>query len=145
LVIVGDGPLRGSLEDYVRRRKISAVFFSGFKPRDKVLEYYSLADVLVLPSSFEPHGLVVNEAMCFGLPVIVSDKVGAGPDLVKHKENGFIYPHGDTDKLALYLTELSNGEKRKRFGRKSRQIIENWDHSKAVQGLVRALDCICQE
>ena len=73
-------------------------------------------------------GIVVNEALCFGLPVIVSDQVGAGLDMVKHGKNGFSFPRGDVDELAASIKrimELTEDERAK-MGTNSRGIIENW-------------------
>ena len=78
LAIVGNGLLRRDLEEYVIDHKLKSVYFFGFKNRYEVPDYYAIADVLILPSDQETWGIVVNEALCFGLPVIVSDQVGAG-------------------------------------------------------------------
>ncbi len=143
LLIVGDGKLKRDIESYIKYEGAQDVHLLGFKPRPEVPKFYIMADVLVLPSSYEPHGDVVKEGMCFGLPVIVSDKVGASVDLVKHDENGFIYPCGDTEALTLYLNLLANdSQKRKVFGEASLRIIKNWDHNKAIDGLIQALDYI---
>ena len=73
LIFVGDGDLRHSLENYVDEVGASSVNFFGFQNRIEISKYYAIADLLVLPSVRETWGIVVNEAMCFGLPVIVSD------------------------------------------------------------------------
>lgn len=145
LIFIGDGKLRDKIEGYIREQEILGVHLTGFKSKSEVLWYYLMADVLVLPSGFEPHGEVINEAMCFGLPVIVSDKVGAAGDLVKHNENGFVYPCGDTEQLARYIDELSDKDKRECFGQRSLEIIKDWSHDKAVAGLIDALEHLCEE
>ena len=93
LIFVGDGPLNKKLKDYVAERKIESTYFFGFQDRTKIPKFYVLADMLVLSSKRETWGIVVNEAMCFGLPAIVSDRVGAGEDLIRHNENGFVFDH----------------------------------------------------
>ena len=103
LVFVGDGLLRKELETFTKDNNLQHVYFVGFKNQSELPELYAMSDIFVLPSEFEPWGLVVNEAMCFGLPIIVSDKVGAGGDLVKDGENGFIYPSGDIKRLTEIL------------------------------------------
>jgi len=142
LVFVGDGYLKRRLHDLAKEMSLRDVYFLGFRPKTEVPNFYALADVLVLPSDYEPHGDVVKEAMCFGLPVIVSDKVGASYDVVKHGENGFVYPCGDTERLASYIDELSDEQKRKHFGKRSREIIKDWGHDRAINGLIEALDFI---
>lgn len=142
LVIVGDGILRPSLEDYAKSRGLKDVYFVGFKNLTELPKYYAFADILVLPSGVgETWGLVVNIAMCFKLPIIVSDLVGCGPDLVKNNKNGYIFPSGDIDKLILYLKSLiSDTRKRKLFGEKSFKIIGNYSYEKNVDGILKALN-----
>ena len=94
LIMVGDGDLRQSLEEYVARKEIESVHFFGFQNRQEIPKYYAASDALVLPSDQETWGIVVNEAMCFGLPLLVSDQVGAARDLVRHGYNGFTFPRG---------------------------------------------------
>ena len=141
LVYVGDGPLRVELESYVVNHGLAGVSFTGFKNQLELSSYYAIADVFVLPSGLgETWGLVVNEAMCFGVPVIVSDMVGCGADIVRHGENGFVFPLGDNLKLAQYLFVLLNDEKaRKTFGRRSREIIESYNQERGVKGIQEAL------
>ncbi len=143
IVIVGSGLLRGQLQDFVNQQQLKNVYLIGFQSKEKVLTHYAMSDILVLPSSFEPHSAVVKEAMCFGLPVIVSDKVGAAADIIEHDRNGFVYPCGDTGELASYIDILvENSEKRKMFGEASLEIIKDWDHQRAINGLIEALDWI---
>src|SRR2546422_11478662 len=80
LLFVGDGPSRGEIEGRAGRLG-SAVRFLGFRNQSELPALYDLCDVFVLPSLFEPWGLVVNEVMNAARPVIVSDRVGAAPDL----------------------------------------------------------------
>ncbi|HEY2112808.1 MAG TPA: glycosyltransferase family 4 protein, partial [Dongiaceae bacterium] len=101
LCLLGDGPLRGQLEARARALGIAQrVCFAGFRNQRELPAFYDAADVFVLPSRQEPWGLVVNEAMNAGRAIVVSDKVGSGPDLVKPGENGAIVPTGDVDALA---------------------------------------------
>lgn len=145
LVYVGDGPLFNKLQKYVRENQLKNVFFLGFKNQTELPEMYALADVLVLPSEFEPWGLVVNEAMCFGLPVIVSDQVGAGGDLVKKDENGFVFPARNYVKLAEYLQEfLTNSNKCRLMGKKSIEIITSWSYKQGIEGILNCLESINQ-
>ena len=145
LIFVGDGELRPELEEYASRRKIKNVFFAGFKNQSELPKYYSLADIFVFPSAIEQWGLVVNEAMCFGLPIITTNGVAASSDLVRHGENGFIYPPGDVEKLIQYLKKtLEDPTKRQKMGEKSLEIISNWDYDICLKNLLTVLK-ICQE
>ncbi len=144
LLFVGDGAMRSELEKYTKEHNLQNVHFVGFKNQAELPEYYAMADIFVLPSGVgETWGLVVNEAMCFGLPVIVSDMVGCGQDLIKSGENGYIFPFGNTERLAGYLKELAGDiKKRKLFGKKSFEIIQNYSHEKDVKGILKTLNSI---
>jgi glycosyltransferase involved in cell wall biosynthesis len=117
------------------------VHFVGFKNQTELPQYYGLADIFVLPSGIgETWGLVVNEAMCFGLPIIVSDLVGCGSDLVKPAENGYTFPVGDVKELVNRLEGLiANRESRIAFGEKSFEIIQNYNYEKDVDGILTAM------
>ena len=141
LLFVGDGALRLELENYTKEHNLKNIIFTGFKNQTELPEYYAMADIFVLPSGVgETWGLVVNEAMCLGLPIIVSDMVGCGADLVKNGKNGYIFPLGNVEKLAEYLKELIlNEDKRKIFSGKSFEIIQNYSYEKDIEGILRAL------
>ncbi len=89
LLIVGEG----SLSEDIKQENINNtnITFLGAKFNNDLIEVYKIGHVLILPSSYEPWGLVVNEALSAGLPVIVSDKVGAAFDLVELPETGFVF------------------------------------------------------
>ena len=72
----------------------------GFRNQKEMPRIYSLADVVVLPSETETWGLVVNEAMSCGVPVVVSDKVGCAPDLIVPGVTGYRFPVGRVPALA---------------------------------------------
>src|SRR5262249_2932396 len=105
LVIVGTGVLESAIRTEVSRLGLDPdVKMLGFRNQGDLPAVYSACDVLVLASSREPWGLVVNEAMAAGLAVAVSDQVGAGPDLVD-VDNGFAFPLGDGAALARGLLQ----------------------------------------
>lgn len=128
LFFVGDGPWRPRLEKYINDLKMKKVYFLGFQSREEVLNFYTLADILILPSNDETWGIVVNEAMCFGLPIIVSNRVGAAADLIKDGYNGFIFPAGDSEELASCIEKLIrlSPEERLLFGERSTEVITEW-------------------
>jgi glycosyltransferase involved in cell wall biosynthesis len=137
LIFVGDGELRQSLQNYVDELGAASVFFFGFQNRDQIAKYYTISDVLILPSIQETWGIVVNEAMCFGLPVIVSQQVGAGTDLVTNGQNGFSV---GTDVGSLLcsirqFTKLSD-EERLQMGRKSLDAMREWARRDLAESLV---------
>ena len=138
LSIVGEGNLGQSLKDYVFDNEIAPVHFWGFRDRHEIAEYYATADVLVLPSRRETWGIVVSEAMCFGLPVIVSDQVGAAQDMVIDGENGFVFHSGDVHALASRIQDVLNStpEERHKMGTRSAQLMQSW----ANRDIVKSLD-----
>jgi glycosyltransferase involved in cell wall biosynthesis len=144
LVYAGDGPLRRELEAEARRLGVGErVRFLGFVNQSRLPEVYAASDLLVLPSKHEPFGLVVNEAMCCGLPVVVSDRVGARMDLVEGYETGFVYPAGDLEALARILGELLPDRGRLgRMGEAARKRMETWSFREHVEGLVHAVEAV---
>jgi glycosyltransferase involved in cell wall biosynthesis len=145
LLFVGDGPLREALEEQARPLG-DAVRFPGFRNQSELPAFYDLCDVFALPSRFEPWGLVVNEAMNAGRPVIVSDRVGAAPDLVENGVNGFVYPTGDVDALASRLRQiLEPSAPRVKMGERGLERITSWDFEADRRGLVEALSAVCRK
>jgi glycosyltransferase involved in cell wall biosynthesis len=143
LVFVGDGPDRQALEQAAATIP-DGVRFLGFQGQGELPRCYDLCDAFVLPSGLEAWGLVVNEVMCAGKAVIVSDRVGAGPDLVRPGENGAVFRGDDADDLARALTDvLGDATRLSAMGRASRAIIDRWSYAEDVAGLRQALDALC--
>ena len=140
VVLVGDGSERRTLEDEIGRAGLRYARITGFVNQGEISRYYAACDVLVLPSSHEPWGLVLNEAMCFGVPVIASDAVGAAPDLARVGENGAVYPVGDVGALAQALRViLRDPVRRAAMGARSREIVRGYSYDADVQGILDAL------
>jgi glycosyltransferase involved in cell wall biosynthesis len=141
LIFAGEGPLRLQLESEAAALGVAArVRFLGFVNQSQLPAVYTSADLLVLPSEYEPFAVVVNESMCCGCPVVASDRVGAGRDLVAPVCPEFIYPCGDTDALAAILqradadrTWLSD------LGSAARARMETWGPPENIAGTVEAI------
>jgi len=145
LLYVGDGPLREPTEAQAKPLG-DAVRFLGFRNQSELPALYDLCDVFVLPSRFEPWGLVLNEAMNAARTVIVSDRVGANPDLVANRDNGFVYPSGDVATLTARLLQvLQSPRLRATMGERSLRRITSWDFAADRQGLLEALSKVCQK
>jgi glycosyltransferase involved in cell wall biosynthesis len=140
LVMAGDGPLRRDAETMVDRLGIAGVRMPGFVNQISLPAVYSVADLLVLPSALhETWGLVVNEAMNFALPIVVSDKVGCADDLVRHGWNGFVVGHRRVDDLAGAIsTMVADADLRRLFGERSRRLINNYSVRSCADGIVVA-------
>ena len=129
LVLVGDGPEAASLKALAAASPYADdVLFAGLRASQELLPYYAFAGCFVLPSSREPWGLVVNEAMASGLPVLVSDVCGCGPDLVVQGINGFSFSPTDGAALSslLHRMEQMRPEQRERMGQSSSEIIAHY-------------------
>lgn len=140
LLYAGDGPLRAEVEAAASRDRIPDVRVTGFLNQSEVPRAYAAADVLVLCSERETWGLAVNEAMSFGLPVIVSDRVGCAADLVVDGENGRVVPEGCAASLAAAVHELVvDPDRRRRWGARSREIVDAYDVRHTADEVIAAV------
>jgi glycosyltransferase involved in cell wall biosynthesis len=139
-VFVGEGELRPWLEAEVARGGMRNAFLLGFKNQTELPEVYAISDILVLPSMREPWGLVANEAMACGLPVVVSNMTGAGGDIVIDGYNGFVYPAGDTDELTRVVRKLVvDSPLREEMGKRSLEMIRRRGYTECIEGILKAL------
>ena len=112
----------------------------GDRPWEQIVEAYAAADVFALLSEREPWAVVVNEAAACGLPLVLSDRVGAGHDLLHDGENGVLVHAGDVAAAAAALRELaSDPEARRRMGARSREIARDWGYAPSVANFLAAV------
>jgi len=125
LLIIGDGEEKIRLSDLARRKGIDFAITGFIEEQEELFKIYNVGDILILPSYNEPWGLVVNEAMAAGLPVIVSNECGCSLDLVRDGENGYILTDLENSETLrnLIMKALKNKES---FSKKSLEIIDNW-------------------
>jgi glycosyltransferase involved in cell wall biosynthesis len=153
LIILGDGVQRDEVETRARRLLGDRCISPGFVNQTKLGTYFHAADALVMPSLHETWGLVVNEAMHYGLPCIVSSQVGCAPDLVEDRRTGYVYPVGDHVQLAARMqTMIDDREHACLMGNAALRRIEAYTISRSAQGVFRALELpdlptpsLCQE
>ncbi|CAN5559483.1 glycosyltransferase family 4 protein [soil metagenome] len=129
LVLVGGGPAVDELKNMATRSAYSSdLHFAGHKGSQDLPRYYGFAGCFVLPSSREPWGLVVNEAMASGLPVIVSDRCGCAEDLVIPDVNGMIFDPANDENLTVCMLKISSLDSTElsHMGTRSREIIERY-------------------
>ena len=143
LLVVGSGELMEEARRFAESRSLP-VTFAGFLNQTEITRAYAAADCLVLPSDYgETWGLVVNEAMACGLPAIVSDRVGCGPDLIEEGLTGGVFACGDAGALALKLQELaSDPDKLVRMGKQASERIKNYSIEQSVEGTVSAIEFV---
>jgi glycosyltransferase involved in cell wall biosynthesis len=127
LILVGDGPQRKEIEGFITENKIKDVFLPGFIQKEELPRFYAVSDVFVLPSISESWGLVVEEAMASGLPVLVSNQCGCYPDIVQDGLNGFSFDLINEDELFGFMEDIT---KRKHdleaMSRASLEIIKEY-------------------
>lgn len=141
LLVVGSGPLEGELRSEVARRGIPDVVFAGFRNQSEVGRAYACADVFLLPSASETWGVTVNEAMNFGLPVVVSDRVGCARDLVRDGENGFVVNADDPEELADRIRLLAESiELREWLGARALDVVSKCTYATAAAGARIAIE-----
>jgi glycosyltransferase involved in cell wall biosynthesis len=140
-LMVGDGPLRQQCEQQARSAG-APVRFTGFLNQSQIVEAYAVADAVVVPSEVETWGLVVNEAMASGLPCIVSDRVGCGPDLVDSGNTGDIFPAGDVGALAALMTQYAGSWRLTGMGRNAIEKIESYSVPAAAAALLKAVESV---
>ncbi len=140
LLLVGSGELEAELRARVAALALADVVFTGFVNQAELPAVYAAADVFVLASENEPWGLIVNEVMCAGLPVVVADEVGCVPDLVENGGNGRTVPAGDATAIAAALREvLHDEERREAMGQRSLEIIRGWSYADCLDGVKAAV------
>jgi glycosyltransferase involved in cell wall biosynthesis len=141
LVFAGEGPLRAQLQAEAAALGVtSRVRFLGFVNQTQLPAIYTAADLMVLPSSYDAFGVVVNEAMLCGCPVAASDHVGAARDLITHGGTGFVYPCRDVTALAAILHEASAGSTRlSAMGRAARARMESWSPRENIEATLVAV------
>ncbi|HEV7621630.1 MAG TPA: glycosyltransferase, partial [Flavisolibacter sp.] len=140
LVILGDGPLRSILEQMIKDLHLeNAVHLPGFIQYEELPFYYAHASCLIHASTTEQWGLVVNEAMASGLPVIVSENCGCVPELVCEGVNGFTFNPLDQKALTRIMLSISAPScELSAMGAKSKEIIKDWQPIQFGKGLHQA-------
>lgn len=141
IVLLGDGELRGKLEADIKKYGLEDnVMLKGMVSTSEVRDEMNKADVFVFSSNFiEGWGAVMNEAMNAGCAVVAAHSIGSVPFLIKHRENGLVYPFGDTKKLCQLIDELSKDQKwRLSLGENAYETLETeWNHKTAAKRLIK--------
>ena len=139
LLVIGAGPLRPPLEQLAARAK-GSIRFVGFVNQADLPMHYAAADVCVVPSLQEAWGLVANEAMACGLPCILSDAVGAGPDLVVGRDTGLLFRAGDREDLERVLELATNRDLRMHWRGNIARVLEQHSYAQNIGALSRLLE-----
>ena len=141
LVLAGDGGVRRQLEDQAAAISPGIIKFVGFAHREQLAEYYALSDMLILPTYTDTWGLVVNEGMTSGLPVILSRAAGCAADLVTENWNGLLIPPRDVSSLASAMQSLAGQpDLRSKMGANSLERISQYSPQTWSAGIVSAIE-----
>ncbi len=146
LVFAGDGVSRVELTKRAAQITPGIVCFPGFAQREDLASLYALAEFLVLPTHSDTWGLVVNEAMACGLPIIISGVAGCLADLVDDGWNGYTVPARDSGKLSAAIDSLvRHPELRQQMSKRSLERIRNFSPEACAEGLAAAAICAVTE
>lgn len=143
LLIIGSGELENEIRKLIIKHKLENIIMMGFVNQSKMPIIFGISDIFVLTSDNEPWGLVVNEAMCARLPIILAKNIGCSYDLLRNDQNGFLINSKQPDILSKKLKYLiQNKSKRIKMGEKSYEIIMNWSYEEVLLGLKKVLKII---
>jgi glycosyltransferase involved in cell wall biosynthesis len=139
LVVAGDGPERQALVELAAELGARLTIL-GHLAEAELAQLYLDADVFALLSHHEPWGVAVNEAAASGLPLLLSDLVGAASDLLAEGRNGFVVPAGDVRAAAAALNRLvADPALRQELGTHSRELVRSWGYEPSVDNFVAAV------
>lgn len=144
-ILIGDGPEHERIVKFIQENHCEdKVFFLPFLPQEELLSIYQHAEALICSSSSETWGLVINEAMAGGCPVIASIQCGATNTLVHDGVNGFQFSCEDVDKLTELMLAYHNLplNKKEAMKKASKQIISNWGLERFAKGCCEAIDFV---
>lgn len=143
LALLGDGELRPELEAKASALGLGeALLMPGFVQYPDLPGWYQAASCFVHASTSEQWGLVVNEAMAAGLPVLVSNRCGCAVDLVQEGVNGFTFDPLDVEQLARLMLRMAHEDvDRASMGAASRRIVANWGPERFARGLKESVEC----
>ena len=141
IYIVGGEPTE-EYKELVEKNKLINVNFVGFKSSEELSKYYVAADALVFPTRKDVWGLVVNEAMANALPVITTDRCGAGVALVKDNVNGKIVPTENPKALADAINYVLDNNIDNCMGKNSFNIIQEYTIEEMVSRHIELLNVV---
>ena len=145
LVFIGNGPLHQLLQNKITEQHREDVFMIPFVQQEELIQYYHQAKGLILPSFYgETWGLVVNEAMAAGLPVLVSKECGCAETLIQEGMNGWSFDPHDVSRIAIAIEKLDalTQSQWEQMSLKSIEIIRGWGLPQFTKGMLDALNYV---
>lgn len=146
LLILGYGYQKRELKKLCRSHNVPDVYFVDHVEIGEMPKFYGIADLFVLPSRQDTWGLVLNEAMACGLPVITTNKVGASVDLVREGVNGYVVVEENAGELYGAIKKIViDSSLREKMGQESYRIIQRFSIDSAVNGFLSAIDYVMSQ
>ena len=146
LLLIGGGPEKETYEKIIREKQLQNVILDDFHPFSELLDYYKASDLFIHPTSYDVWGLVINEAMACGLPVVVTDTCVAGLELIRNGENGYVTHLGDdADFLAKINKILSNDFLRERMAQNAVETIQPYSMENMVASQMKTIEKVLSE
>jgi 1,2-diacylglycerol 3-alpha-glucosyltransferase len=143
LVFVGDGAAKSELVERAAQIDPGNIRFAGFVQKEQLADYYALADSLVFPTHSDTWGLVVNEAMASGLPIIATEVAGCVADLVQHEWNGMVIPPFNVAELRAAMAQIASSDCRSQMAERSGQRIQAYSPAAWSAGMAKAVTAVC--
>jgi len=139
LLFVGDGVEQPELEARAAGVQPGVIRCTGFAHREQLAVYYALAEAFVFPTHTDPWGLVVNEAMACGLPIVATEAGGCVEDLVQEGENGYVVPSANVTKLAEAMAAFARDPQlAARMGQRSARLVQGFSPELCAAGFATA-------
>lgn len=142
LVIVGGGEEENQYREYISKHNLKNVHLVGFKQKNEIFEYYKAADLFVLPTREDIWGLVINEAMAFGLPVIATDMCLGAVELIENGVNGYIVPANNCAKLAEAMKKILLTDETM-MSQNNLKKISTYTYENVIESHIKAITEIC--
>jgi glycosyltransferase involved in cell wall biosynthesis len=143
LILSGDGAEKENLKSLVSSNNIERIFFLPSCEWHEVPARYALADVAILPSLFEPFGFLVNEALVYGMPIIVSNRCGSAFDLIQEGENGYTFnPTKKAELVEKMCLMMNNTLAHKTMGNKGKLLVAPFHPDLICDDIMKAFDTI---
>lgn len=143
LVIVGGGEEEIQYKDYISKHGLNNVYLVGFKQKKEIFKYYKAADLFVLPTREDIWGLVINEAMAFGLPVIATDMCLGAVELIENGVNGYIVPVNNCAKLNEAMKKILSTDETM-MSTNNLKKISTYTYENVIESHINAITEICK-
>ena len=138
LILLGDGPMRGYVEDFKEKHELDNIFIEGFLNNDELGKYYGFCDLFMLLSLRDPNPLVIFEALAAGIPIVCSNRAGNAVDFIIDGRNGYIVDPYDINEIASKAISVMEWKNREEIRIFSQELVKKANYSESAQAFVDA-------